>query len=122
MYRLVLQAPFGVVIIHRKRFPNQQEALDASETLPFGFEAVPESMAPAANLLVPIRIKQMKTEDIMRYDSAREDPFQVEEEVYIPAWDTVGSITNVDGYTLTVKFGNIESVMGVADVIRLEKK
>ena len=108
--------------MHRRRFQTHQEALDAIDTLPLGFEAVQESMAPAASLLVPIRNKDMKTEDIIRYDNAREFPFQVGETVYVPAWDTDGTVVGVHEFELTVKIGNLQNIMGVTDVIRTEAR
>lgn len=106
MYRLVLEAPFEITLVHRDVFEREVDAQLQAGRLPVGFKTVPSDKVPCHAMLVPVRTVRecgMKPEEIRMYAQAGELPIQPGDTVYVPRIKERGSVISLDGNQVQVR-------------------
>lgn len=58
MYAIVLELPYRVTLVHKKRFDTQEEAEQFAGTLPGKFQTVKEEEVPAGAIPIPLKEKK----------------------------------------------------------------
>jgi hypothetical protein len=95
MYRLYMQLPFGVTILHRSEFGSYADADAFRNTLPTGFQITDGNIE---GIKVP-----MKTEEIMAYEKLRLDEITYGTMVFVQAANQRGEVIGVNGRQYLVR-------------------
>jgi dsDNA-specific endonuclease/ATPase MutS2 len=108
MYRLILELPFQVTLVHRQIFAVQQEAEQFAKQLPQGFRAVPLDALSHECETLTIPVKELKepmnTREFLRYEEASRQPIVLGDEVYVEARKQRGLVVAIsDDDRLTVR-------------------
>lgn len=127
MYRLILELPFRVALVHRQIFAAQQEAEQFANQLPQGFRAVPlEALSEVCETLtVPVKEQKepMNTREFLRYEDASCQPIVLGDEVYVERRKQRGLVVAIQGDRLTVRLHvdnqDLEEQVACSNVLRV---